>query len=538
MSARPSDREPGQRLVLGALLGLAFLLGCFPMGDFDVWWHLRAGQLILEQGAVPRTDLFTYTNADRPWIDLYWLFQIGLALAYRAGGASLLVLLKAACGVAIVGLSLLGRRRDARAWPAVLAWLPAVVLLSGRLCERPELVSLLLLSGFLAVLGGAAERPRLLWLLPVMQLVWVNCHGFFVLGPLLLAAYAAEAIYRRLRPLPADRPRPGLGLLALVCAATLLACAASPYGLGAARLPLEQWGKLGAGVYRTSIGELKTIGDFIAQAGINNPYLLGNAVVLGLGLASFGLLARRRQVVPFRALVFVAAAYLGWQATRNSSLFAVVAAFVTMGNLDDLARAAPAPAADASRKRSRSRSVTPRRRRNPNVVLLAAIAALAVAVLSGALYAWAGEGRRVGLGERRDWYAHEACAFLARPGLPELIVAYNLGQAAVCIAHTAPLRKQFMDPRLEVNRQETFERYLAGMHKLWLGEPGWEVPLGIDYSRPAELPALLIERGPLHRAADNLARDARWRRVFADRVATVFVPTEIALAQGLPEVAR
>lgn len=78
-----------------------------------------------------------------------------------------------------------------------------------------------------------------------------------------------------------------------------------------------------------------------------------------------------------------------------------------------------------------------------------------------------------------------------------------------------------------------FERYLAGMHELWRNEPGWEAPLGIDYERPAELPALLVERGVLGRAAENLARDPRWRRVYADQVATVFVPTQLAEARGL-----
>ncbi|HEX7506648.1 MAG TPA: hypothetical protein VF550_07735 [Polyangia bacterium] len=43
-------------------------------------------QLILERGEVPRTDWFSYTNAGRQWIDLYWLFQVGLALLYRIGG--------------------------------------------------------------------------------------------------------------------------------------------------------------------------------------------------------------------------------------------------------------------------------------------------------------------------------------------------------------------------------------------------------------------------------------------------------------------
>ena len=59
--------------MVAALLGVALLLGCFPMADFDVWWHLRAGQMVLQSGHLPRVDDWTYTNAGRPWIDLYWL---------------------------------------------------------------------------------------------------------------------------------------------------------------------------------------------------------------------------------------------------------------------------------------------------------------------------------------------------------------------------------------------------------------------------------------------------------------------------------
>ncbi len=183
---RANARRRWRMAVLLSLLALTFLLGCFPMADFDVWWHLRTGQLILERGAVPHTDWFTYTNATRPWIDIYWLFQVGLALLYRMGGATALVLLKAACGTAVVALSLVARRRGDKTWPIVIAWLPGVVMFTGRLCERPELFSLLFLAGFLTVLGRAGERPRWLWLLPAIQILWVNCHGFFVLGPMVL----------------------------------------------------------------------------------------------------------------------------------------------------------------------------------------------------------------------------------------------------------------------------------------------------------------------------------------------------------------
>ena len=151
---QPQSSERWRRALLASLPALAFLLGCFPLADFDVWWHLRTGQLIVATHTVPRLDLFTYTNATRPWIDVYWLYQVGLALLYSAGGASALVLLKATAGAMIVGLSIVGRRPEHRAWPLALAWLPGLLMVSGRLSERPEAASLVLLSAFLSCSGA------------------------------------------------------------------------------------------------------------------------------------------------------------------------------------------------------------------------------------------------------------------------------------------------------------------------------------------------------------------------------------------------
>jgi hypothetical protein len=538
-----APREPWRRALLLSLPVLAFVLGCWPLADFDVWWHLRTGQLILQARAVPRHDWFTYTNAGRAWIDVYWLYQVVLALLFRLGGATALVLLKAVAGAGIVALSALGRTEDARrdppVWPWGLAWMPALLMLSGRLTERPELVSLLLLTAYLVVLSRAPAAPRLLWVLPALQVLWVNCHGFFVMGPLVLAAYSADWLIDRWRPPPRPVDRPPVRTFAAAGAAALVASVVSPYGLAPVGLAIAQSQKVGGGLYRQTIGELKSTGDFIAAAGIWNPYLLAAFAAFALGLASFVLCAQRARFRLFRGLLFGGGAYLSWQATRNSALFGIIAVFVTAWNFDDALAARPVAAAPASRKRSRrgpapveARPVAPA----ANLALLATAGILAVATVSGGLYAWAGEGRRIGLGERPHWFAHDACAFLSRPRMPERVVAYNISQAAVCIFHGAPDHKQFMDPRLELNTQETFERYLDGIRRLWRNDAGWEGPLGIDHTRPGELPAILIERGPLGRAAEVLSHDPRWRCVFADERATVFIPHDNAEQQGLPGV--
>ena len=300
--------------------------------------------------------------------------------------------------------------------------------------------------------------------MPILQAVWVNCHGFFVLGPLVLLAYGAEWVVERLRPpaLPADRP-PARTFVAVVLL-SLLACLLSPYGAKAFTLPFEQFHTLGnAALYRAAIGELKTAGDFIAVAGIWNPYLLAYFAASLLGLVSFVLCARRAEVRLFRVLIFAAGVILAWQSTRNAALCGVIAVLVTTWNLDDALAARrslsphrrrshagelpPAGPRRSSKGRNERLAVGPNR--TPSCSPPSARSDWPPS--SGALYSWSGEGRRVGMGERPRWFAHDACAFLARPDLPERIAAYNISQAAVCIAHGAPRHKQFMDPRLEVN---------------------------------------------------------------------------------------
>src|SRR5947209_7821000 len=80
-------------LLVVSLAVLAFLLGCFEMFDQDIWWHLRTGRWILEQGRIPRLDLFTFSSAGRAWIDLHWGFQVAMALAYALGGVPAVILL-------------------------------------------------------------------------------------------------------------------------------------------------------------------------------------------------------------------------------------------------------------------------------------------------------------------------------------------------------------------------------------------------------------------------------------------------------------
>ena len=103
-----------------------------------------------------------------------------------------------------VFLLLFSRRRDWPLWVMILAWLPAILVLGGRMYVRPETLTLLYLSIFLAVVARWEERPVLALLLPLVQVAWVNSQGLFVLGPIILVFGLISAVVRR-GPFAAER---------------------------------------------------------------------------------------------------------------------------------------------------------------------------------------------------------------------------------------------------------------------------------------------------------------------------------------------
>ncbi len=271
------------RLMDGLLIALvpitAFLLGCQEMFDSDVWWHVRAGQWIWATGRVPSLDPFTFTSADRRWIDLHWLFQLILAGAHRLGDGAGMILLASGLGatVTLVGLTTRDRR-----WPLFVnaaCWLPALGAMSARFDPRPELLSLLGTAVYLAVLLRTDRAPALAWLLPLVQVIWVNSHALFVLGPVILGAYWIDQFAGSItRPAPAPgetgrlpRRQAWLHLVGATLA-VLLALLVNPYGWQGAIFPFELFPKITAwgGPYKSYVAEFMDLRTFVQTVGLES----------------------------------------------------------------------------------------------------------------------------------------------------------------------------------------------------------------------------------------------------------------------------
>ena len=210
-----------------------------------------------------------------------------------------MILLGAAMGCASVAAVLMARRRD---WPIeviVLCWMPALLLLSFRLDPRPEIFSLFYLGCYLAILRRAEERPKLLWLLPLVQVLWSNVQGLFILGPLLMGMFVlAQAVRfgwmkRSGQPIGKDEEKQRWKQISGASIAVAAACFVNPYGIQGVLFPFDLFPKIADpnNPYKKYIEELQSPSDFVrlntVQEAGRNWFLLALYFLLPLVLLSF-----------------------------------------------------------------------------------------------------------------------------------------------------------------------------------------------------------------------------------------------------------
>jgi hypothetical protein len=178
--------------------------------DPDLWWHLKAGQDIVDARSVPHTDDYSFTKQGSEWVAHEWLSEVIIAAIYRVGG--LVALVTIFSSVIVLALWLTYRRCEGRPYAAGIAILLAAAASSPLFGIRPQMLTLLLASIYIVLLG----KNRRLWWLPPLMLLWVNLHAGFALGLMLIVLYIIRAVLDGER----EQVRPLLIVL-LICTAVV-----------------------------------------------------------------------------------------------------------------------------------------------------------------------------------------------------------------------------------------------------------------------------------------------------------------------------
>ncbi len=445
------------------LLLVAFL-SLREIGTADFWWQWATGRHILENG-IPTHDPWLTTAEPQPWIELRWIYCVGLYWMVENVGAWLAILCVAALYVAGVGFAISAGGRAAPRW-LMVAGVACAIAIGRRLVVRPEAFTLALLGLFLYLIARVRQKklaPKwaLTWL-AAAQLLWVNTHALFALGPIMCAIWLACELIAK-------------GEFRKVAATAFLitiACSfVNPYGTSGVLFPLTLLTELHVGAYRNNIVELRS------------PFVMGitPSLIAHMLLAFMvAICAWKKRGDSFLLIATATTFYLSLTAVRNVPLFAIVA----------VAYCSSCPLV-----------VTKFSRYAAGVAGFVAV----LVAYSFAIGTWTLEDR-LGFGIDESRYGLSAARGLVEAGAPQPIFN-TLVEGSLLEAER---QRAYCDPRLEVLPQARFLEMLsiARLHQPF----------------PAEfVSALVAIDSPI---AAKLVKEGGWRLVGIDSVAIALVREE------------
>ena len=450
--------------------------------DQDIWWHLAAGRWIAEHGQVPATDSFSQYGAGRPWVDYTWLFDVIVYTAYQVLGLRGIVLLSAGFGVMITAtLYVLVRGIGAPPVRGLTLTVLAFYAMMPLTTPRPWLFSILFFGIELHIIavvsGGRRKRtPRLLWVLPVVFVLWANTHILFVIGLAVLGAAAADAFwYAATTPAArSDADGPTVPFLSWLCIA--IACAVAtlvtPYHVHVYLVAFE---------YGANSPIWTLVGELLAPAFRTSPDWVALAIVL-TAAGCIGWQARGRPVRVFWLLLFVFAAWVGFRSRRDTWVMVTIGTCIIAG---------------ADRRAIQHRDDVTQFPAWPAAIAVVPIAAVIFLVSAPRM-----SEERLMTNVART-YPAAAAAFIEKQGFAGPL--YNHFDWGGYLIWRLPQLRVAIDGRMNVHGQDRIVRNTD----TWLGKPSWRAD--------SELAAAKIVIGPRDLPLASLLRlDDRFKLVYAD----------------------
>lgn len=283
--------------------------------DGDLGRHITVGKYILTHWTIPTRDVFSFTMNGQPLVPHEWLADVIFALAHEWMGLNGVILFCAflIALAMLICFRLTLRRSHSVFWTLVFSLL-ALAASSIHWLSRPHLFTLVLVIVWADILYRMEEgEDKKWWLLPLVMLLWVNTHGAYIAGFVLLGL----RIGGNLLDAALAGQKPELHLLrlqGLTLGTSLIVTGINPVGFR---------------IWETSIGYLQ------------NSYLVGHtaeylspdfhqlyaAPFLIMVLCSIALLQRPgRRVQGGDILVVCAWTGMGMISMRNIPLYALLAA--------------------------------------------------------------------------------------------------------------------------------------------------------------------------------------------------------------------
>ncbi len=490
LAGRYSPKSALLRVVaLAVLFSAAAVYEAASLSAFSapqLWLHLRTGLWMLQNHALPRTGLFSqYSNLS--WHDPSWLFDLLLGGAYRLLGLRAIAILLMLLKVALAVVTFLLARAMRVSWWAAVALSALAQYAIAHLQPVPSVVSILFfaLEFRLLIRSRATGSTRDLFWLPPLFLLWANGDNQFGVGLILLGLFLISLLIEQaLRMRHPVWISPGIvpvnpARVGAVTVLSLLATFVTPYGF---HLLPEGFKALYSDVGFEHFSEMSAIAFRTPQ----------EYVLMLMVMIAFLTLGRRRSLALFELMILLAGTALAFRIERDSWIAVLAAIAIIPSAFTE------SDCAAESLQRS----------------LRGGIAATAVIVLIAPLFVPRSDVLMARIARN---FPVAACNYIREHHLPPpLFNAYSWGSFLTWYLPEYPVD---VDSRVELYGSDRPSKYfdvIGGKERLE------------SYPDVSRAGTLLLEReSAMAKALTTLpALSARYRLVYSDDLADVFVPVE------------
>jgi hypothetical protein len=220
-------------VVLG---GFVFFASLVPLPPNDFWWHLKIGEILFVQKTIPTSNLFSWTlPPDHPFVYGAWLGELLLYGLYHLGKLELVIFARnilISLTFWLVGVEIKRRSSSWRIGTLGIALLAAMTL--NNLVVRPQIWAWLVFMIFFVILSRYADQQidhYWLFVCPILMVFWVNAHGSYILGGVLLGIFFIGEAIRTVFRMTNALSRNQVGWILLCGILTGVAIFINPQGL-------------------------------------------------------------------------------------------------------------------------------------------------------------------------------------------------------------------------------------------------------------------------------------------------------------------
>lgn len=222
---------------------IVVLMCIFPIEAHDLFFYLQMGRYFAAHYTFPSKEIYLFTLAGK---DIHVLHEWGTfvfySAVYKLGGFTAIIMAKTLLVTAILTLPfLLAKKLRQRSMLLPLFTAIAAYFCSNRFTERGSLFSdvftALVVMLIILIRKGGNHNRRLIVLIPLIFLVWVNMHGGFIVGFAILGVWLIADLVTYLKA--TQRSRELLIVPTAVLSSSLLVSMINPMGWRVFAYPLR-----------------------------------------------------------------------------------------------------------------------------------------------------------------------------------------------------------------------------------------------------------------------------------------------------------